>query len=57
LAAAVGYAVIRSVEMVLGPWSSSIGAVALLWGAIGAALAIGSTLLIPHHRDEPEAPK
>jgi hypothetical protein len=39
--------VIRSVESVLGPWSSSIAVVGLLWGAIGAACGFASTLRIP----------
>ena len=54
LAAAVWFAVVQSVERVLGTRAASIWAVGLLWGAIGALLALLSTFLIPHRRDEPE---
>jgi hypothetical protein len=57
LAAAVCFAVVHSVEIILGSWSSSIWAVAFLWGAIGAGLALASILLIPHRRGDPEAAK
>jgi hypothetical protein len=54
LAAAVGFAVIQSAERVLGSRSSSFWAVLLLWGAIGACLALISTALIPHQAKDPE---
>jgi len=54
LAAAVGFAVIQSAERLLGAWSSSFGAVVLLWGATGALLALVSTVLIPHQSKHPE---
>ncbi len=37
----------RSVEPLLGAWSTSIAAVCLLWAALGAALAGASSLLTP----------
>jgi hypothetical protein len=54
LAAAVAFAVIQSAEGVLGSWSSSFWAVVLLWGAIGALLALISSVLIPHQSNDPE---
>ncbi len=54
LIAAVWFAVVESVERVLGTRAASIWSVGLLWGTIGALLALLSTFLIPHRRDEPE---
>jgi hypothetical protein len=51
LAAAVCFAIIQSVERVLGSWSSSIWAVSLLWGAIGALLALASNHVFPYRTD------
>jgi hypothetical protein len=48
LAAAVCFAVIQSVEHILGTWSTSFWAVGLLWGTIGALVALASNYLIPH---------
>jgi len=48
LAAAVCFAVIQSVEHVLGTWSTSFWAVGLLWGTIGALVALASNYLIPY---------
>jgi hypothetical protein len=55
LIAAVVYALIRSVEMPLGGWSSSLLAVELLWAGLGGALAGLSCLVIPHRPDPVEA--
>jgi hypothetical protein len=52
LAAAVWFAAVSSVERVLGPWSTSIGAIAFLWGVVGAAVAILTILLIPHRLND-----
>jgi len=54
LTAALWFAVIESVERVLGTRSTSIWAVGLLWGAVGGLLAVVSTFLIPHRLDDPE---
>ncbi len=55
LIAAVGYALIRSVELPLGPWSSSLVAVEMVWAVLGAALAGLSCLLIPYSPEPREA--
>ena len=47
LAAALWFAVVQSVERVLGSWSTSIWAVALLWGAFGALFALVSIVRDP----------
>jgi drug/metabolite transporter (DMT)-like permease len=46
-AAAIGYALIKSVESLLGSWSTSLPAVLVLWALIGAAIAALSWLLHP----------
>jgi hypothetical protein len=48
LAAAVCFAIIQSVERILGTRSTSFWAVMLLWGTIGALVALASNYLIPH---------
>ncbi len=50
LAAAICFAIIQSVEHVLGAWSTSFWAVGLLWGTIGALVALASIYVIPHRR-------
>ncbi len=55
LIAAVDYALIRSVELPLGPWSSSLVAVEVVWAVLGAALAGLSCLLIPYNPELKEA--
>jgi hypothetical protein len=45
---AVGFALIQSVESVLGSWSNSTPAATALWGVLGLALAIVSWLFLPH---------
>jgi hypothetical protein len=54
LTAAVWFAAVQSFERVLGSWSTSIWALVFLWGAIGALLALVSTVLIPHRLDDRE---
>jgi hypothetical protein len=54
LTAALGFALVQSVERILGARSSSLVAVGLLWTAVGGLIALLSTLLVPHHRDDPE---
>jgi hypothetical protein len=44
---AVGFALIQSVESVLGSWSNSTPAATALWGVLGLALAILSWLFLP----------
>ncbi len=55
LSAAVIYALIQSVEVPLGGWSSSLWAVELLWAVMGAAFAGISCLFIPSRPDHSEA--
>jgi hypothetical protein len=47
LAAAVGYALIKSGESLLGSWSSSLPVVLLFWWLVGAALAFLSWIKLP----------
>jgi hypothetical protein len=54
LAAAVCLAVIQSVERLLGARSGSLWSIGLLWGAIGAVVALASILLVPHQPAGPE---
>jgi hypothetical protein len=55
LVAGVWFAIIQSVERALGSWSTSIWAVGLCWGFIGALVAAISMFLIPHRSGGPEA--
>jgi hypothetical protein len=48
LAAAVGFALIQTVERVLGTYAASVWAVGLLWGTIGGLVALASNYLIPY---------
>ena len=50
LAAAVGFALIRSVESLLGGWASSPFAALLLWALLGVAIALVSWLALPPSR-------
>jgi hypothetical protein len=54
LASALWFALLQSVERVLGPWSTAIGAVIVIWGLLGAALALVSLVVVPHRSDGPE---
>jgi hypothetical protein len=47
LAAAVGYALIKSGESLLGSWSSSLPVILLFWWLVGAALALLSWITLP----------
>jgi hypothetical protein len=48
LAAAICFAIIQTVERILGGYSTSVWAVATLWGVIGVVVALVSNHLIPH---------
>ena len=50
LAAALGFALIRSVESLLGGWASSPFAALLLWALLGVAIALISWLALPPSR-------
>ena len=52
LASAPWFSMLQAAERILGPWSTSIAAVCLLWGAFGAALALASTVFIAHQPRE-----
>jgi hypothetical protein len=54
LAAAVGYALIKSGESILGSWSSSLPVVLLFWWLVGAALALLSWITLPPLAKSPE---
>jgi hypothetical protein len=55
LTAAFWFAVVQSVEKTLGSWSNSIAALATVWGALGALLALGSMIVIPQRKGHSEA--
>ena len=48
LASAPWFSILQTAERLLGSWSSSLSALFLLWGVVGAVLALVSTILIPH---------
>jgi hypothetical protein len=54
LAAAFWFAVLQSFERVLGSWSTSIGAIGLASGTLGALLALISLRVFPYRSNEPE---
>lgn len=54
-AAAVGTAVIRSIESALGSWAASPLAVLLLWGLLGGVLAAASGMIFPVAQVVPNA--
>jgi hypothetical protein len=54
-AAAVGYAIVRSGEALLGGWASSSLAVLVLWAALGAAAATLSWLVAPSTQEHSPA--
>jgi len=54
LASAVWFAALQSVERLLGAWSTSIWAVVVLWGTLGALFALVSIVVIPPRSDKPE---
>jgi hypothetical protein len=55
LAAAVVCAVVKTIERLLGDWSTSLWALALLWAVIGAAVAGLSFVLIPYRQGSGES--
>jgi hypothetical protein len=48
--AAIWYSILQSVERFLGSWSTSIAAVCLFSGALGAVFALVSTVFIAHQK-------
>jgi drug/metabolite transporter (DMT)-like permease len=52
--AAVGSALIKSVESILGSWSTSPLVVLLFWVLLGAGIAGLSCLALPHRAAEPK---
>jgi hypothetical protein len=54
LTAAVGYALMRSAESILGSWSTSLPVVLLFWWLLGAALALLSGIALPPHLKAPK---
>ena len=52
--AAIGYALIRTLEPPLGRWSSSLVAVGMLWAAVGAVLGIVFATLISRTTETPQ---
>jgi hypothetical protein len=54
LASAFWFAMLQSVERLLGPWSNSLWVVAVLWGSIGALLGLVSILVVPYRSHQPE---
>jgi hypothetical protein len=57
LASAPWFSMLQTAERMLGPWSTSVAAVCLLWGALGAMLALGSTVFVsPQTRERQVSP-
>ena len=56
-AAAVGFAVIQSLELPLGAWSSSPPAAIAFWAVLGLALAAISWLVLPPPGTTPTSPR
>jgi hypothetical protein len=54
LAAAVWFAVLRSMEPMLGSWASSGWAIGLVSAALGALLALVSLWAVPYRSPNPE---
>ena len=52
LSSAPWFSALKTAERILGPWSTSIAAVCLLWGALGAVLAVVSTVFIAHQTQD-----
>jgi hypothetical protein len=57
LGAAVGYALVRGVESLLGGWASSPPAVLLLWTSLGLAIALLSCVALPPSRPSSTSPQ
>jgi hypothetical protein len=54
LGAALLYALFQSFERLLGPWSTSIWAVAFLWGSFGSLVGLISLFVVPYRFHKPE---
>jgi hypothetical protein len=54
LSSAPWYSMLQTAERILGSWSTSIAAVCLLWGALGAILALVSTVFIAYQAQDRE---
>jgi hypothetical protein len=57
LGAAVGFALVRSVEALLGSWASSPPAALLLWASLGLAIALVSCVALPPSRVSSTSPQ
>ena len=55
LASAPWFSVLQTAERLLGSWSSSLSALFLLWSVVGVALALVSTILVPHRPSDRQA--
>jgi hypothetical protein len=53
LASALWYAMLQSFERLLGPWSTSVWAVACLWVLFGGLVGVISLLVVPYSFHEP----
>ncbi len=56
LAAAIGFAIVRSVETLLGGWAGSPIAAVLLWALLGVVIALLSWLALPPSRSLSKLP-
>ena len=54
LTAAVLHAVIRSIEPALGTLSASVGAILMVWAALGAVIGLVLAVVIRHDQDSAE---
>ena len=54
LGSAFWYAALQSFERLLGPWSTSLWVVTVLWGSIGALLGLVSIFVVPFRSHQPE---
>jgi FHA domain len=52
LSSAPWFSMLQTAERILGTWSTSIAAVCLLWAALGAVLALVSTVFIAPHQTQ-----
>jgi hypothetical protein len=52
LSSAPWFSILQTAERILGSWSTSIAAVCLLWGAVGAVLALASTVFIAYQAQD-----
>jgi hypothetical protein len=54
LGSAFGYATLQSFERLLGPWSTSLWVVTVLWGSIGTLVGLVSIFVVPFRSHQPE---